>query len=870
MNIASLTRVALAAALSLLCPLPGVGQWSDDFSGGTAALPATWQGDLAHFVVDPAGRLRLAAPAAGQSILHTRLPYRESMRWEFFLHLDFPPSATNTAGILLWGDQPDPSTATGHYLEVGENGSADALRLYRIEKGARNLLASGTTGAMAGNSPMARVRLDRDAGGQWTLWADYTGGTALKQEFSVHDPLAPGDSAHFALRCVYTATRTDKFYFDDLAVRPLLPDTEPPKLVSLEVIDSQEVRLLFDEDLEGGAASDPSRYRLHPGEREPALAEWKPGIPREVRLVWDQVFAPFGPYTVRIDGMADLAGNLSDTLGSSFTYLPIRAPGPGELLIHEIMADPSPAAGLPAVEYLELYNASGAVLDLQGLRVASGSSAATLTKGLLWPDSLIVLVRPEHEALFAVHGPVLGVTSLPALPNEGGRLQLLTPGGELLHEVEYHPSWHATTVKADGGWSLEMVSPALRCLRQGNWESSTDPSGGTPGRPNSVFRPEQDMEGPRLLQAWPLAADRLLLTFNERLEASPPVGAIRLEPGVTLQSLIPTTSGYGLEAVLTLPLQPGTVYRVTATLKDCLGNPGGPDAPLPTGLPERPEPGDLLLNEILFDPPVGGADFVELLNASGKVLSLESLLLGNIQPGKEDTRAVEVQALVLPGEHAVLCADTAFLRQQWPNVSPSSAHQVTLPSWPQDSGDVSLFFREGPSLTLLDRMAYREDMHFALLPDTKGVSLERIHPDAPAGMAASWHSAAEDAGFATPTQRNSQYRENAEPEEAPFTLADPVFSPNGDGDRDILLLRYRFPETGHMLSMKVFDRQGRQVKDLARELILGTEGILSWSGDSDEGSAAGPGAYILWMETWRPDGQVRRYKKAAILSLPMD
>lgn len=870
MHIASPCRVALAAAMLLLCPLAGFGQWAEDFTGGTAALPNHWQGDLAHFVVD-AGQLRLNAPAAGSSTLHTRLPFRDSMRWEFFLRLDFPPSATNAAGILIFGDTPDLASATGYLLEVGENGNADALRLFRLTQGSRQLVAGGASGSMAGNAPKARVRVERDAAGQWTLWADHGGGSAFTQAFSVQDAgPAPGDSAHFALHCLYTATRTDKFFFDDLRVGPLLPDAEAPTLLSLEVIDSQELRLLFNEDLDGAEAGDPALYRLLPDDRDPALAEWQASAPREVRLVWDMPFTPFRSYELRCAGVGDLAGNRCDTLAAPFTFLPIRSALPGELLLHEIMADPTPSAGLPAAEYLELRNVGGAVLDLEGIRVTSGSATATLPETLLWPDSLLLLVRPEHVALFEAYGTVLGVPSLPALPNDGGRLQLLSAGGQVLHEVEYTPSWHATNVKADGGWSLEMVSPALRCLRSGNWESSTDPTGGTPGRPNSVFREALDLDGPRLLQVWPLAPDRLLLTFDERLEATPPTGAITLDPSVPVTDLVISASGYEAETVLALPLQPATVYRVSATPADCLGHTGGPQEPLPVGLPEKPEPGDLLLNEILFDPPVGGSDFVELWNVSDKVIALQGLLLGNIRPGKEDTRPVELRALCLPGEHAVFTSDTAFLRKQWPDASERSLHELTLPTWPADSGDVSLFLVDGPASQLLDRMAYHEDQHYALLPDTKGVSLERIREDAPAGMAASWHSAAEDAGHATPTRRNSQYREGPEEVEEPFTLVDPVFSPDGDGVRDVLLLHYRFPEAGQMLNMKVFDRQGRPVKDLARELFLGTEGILTWSGDTGQGGAAGPGAYILWMETWRPDGQVRRYRKAAVLSLPAD
>ena len=50
-------------------------------------------------------------------------------------------------------------------------------------------------------------------------------------------------------------------------------------------------------------------------------------------------------------------------------------------------------------------------------------------------------------------------------------------------------------------------------------------------------------------------------------------------------------------------------------------------------------------------------------------------------------------------------------------------------------------------------------MHNKLLNDFKGVSLERINPSMPTNQSSTWQSAAQAAGFATPTYRNSQYSE---------------------------------------------------------------------------------------------------------------
>ncbi len=52
---------------------------------------------------------------------------------------------------------------------------------------------------------------------------------------------------------------------------------------------------------------------------------------------------------------------------------------------------------------------------------------------------------------------------------------------------------------------------------------------------------------------------------------------------------------------------------------------------------------------------------------------------------------------------------------------------------------------------LSDHFAYREQMHFDLLKDKEGVSLERLSPDGASDDPRNWHSAASAVGYATPT-----------------------------------------------------------------------------------------------------------------------
>jgi hypothetical protein len=863
------------ASFSLVCgfaPLPAFGQWMEDFSDGDITQGTLWQGDLTDFVVNGDLELQLMAPAAGQSQLFTYQPILDSARWTFYIRLDFSPSNTNQLGLILFADTADLASANGYYLEVGETGSADALRFFRLSAGQKTLLASGTSGAMGGTTAMVRGRMERDVTGNWQFFADYTGGFDLQPEFTVVDDAhLPGANAVFGPVCIYTSTRTDKFFFDDFAIEPLLPDVTPPALLQVDIIDSQEIKLLFSEPIQQSEAEDPDSYRLQPGNNPPSLAIWNTTLPAEVRLIWTDPFASMTTYTVKAFGLKDVDGNKADSLAGSFTYIFARPPMPGELLINEIMPDPNPPAGLPDAEFMELYNASGITLLLEGTRIATSSSDIALPPVILLPDSFLILCRPEHVGLFSPFGTTLGVTSLPTLPNEGTQLKLFSKDGALLQDIPYTTSWHATTAKRDGGWSLELVSPGQQCARTGNWANSIDPSGGTPGRRNSVYEVRVDSTGPRLQRVWPDSANRLILTFDEQLQSPGDVSWVSLSPSLPISAVLVRQSGYELEVELGSPLLSGTVYtlRPHSTLLDCVGNPYTSAQSFVVGLPEMPTPGDLLLNEILFNPPTGGSDFVELYNVSNKIFALQDMLLANLVPGKEETRPISIEALCFPGDHAVLTADTAFIRSWWPDADAKLLFQITMPAFLNDSGNVSLFYQEGPDQILLDRMDYKEDMHNTLLSDVQGVSLERLSPSESASDADNWQSAAEDVGFATPTQRNSQYLEITEGD-GPFQLQDQTFSPDGDGVVDQLVIRYQFDEPGTILNLKVFDRQGRLVKDLANTQYLGREGLITWNGDTDEGRVAWIGAYIIWFETFNLNGKVKQYKKAVFLAQTLD
>ena len=79
---------------------------------------------------------------------------------------------------------------------------------------------------------------------------------------------------------------------------------------------------------------------------------------------------------------------------------------------------------------------------------------------------------------------------------------------------------------------------------------------------------------------------------------------------------------------------------------------------------------------------------------------------------------------------------------------------TALPSMPDDRGHLVLLNRE---LNLIDEVSYNEEMHFPLLADKEGISLEKVRPEISSTEKSSWHSASESSGWGTPGAENSVF-----------------------------------------------------------------------------------------------------------------
>ena len=371
-------------------------QLQDNFSDGNFSSDPEWFGDTERFIVS-AEELQLsdgAPESSNTSFLSLGAPTSidAATIWEFYVRLEFSPSSSNFARIYLNATNADlTASQNSYYVQVGGiSGSTDALELVRQDGSDRTVLIGGVAGAVGSDPAIASVRVTRSTSGNWELWADYTGGTDYELQGSATDATYTGGN-FFGFYCKYTSTRNESMFFDNVLVDPLFEDTVIPQLVEAVALAADEVEVRFSEPISVSSASSTSNYSIDNSIGNPVDATPDSGDPSIILLQLSSALTSMQDYVLTIDNINDLSGNNSNMQTASFTFVETVDAQPDDIIVSEIMADPSPQVGLPNTEFVELYNRSDKAIQLDNYGLASGGSPERLPSYLFLPGSYVVI-----------------------------------------------------------------------------------------------------------------------------------------------------------------------------------------------------------------------------------------------------------------------------------------------------------------------------------------------------------------------------------------------------------------------------------------------------------------------------------------------
>ena len=492
--------------LSLCC----MAQLKDDFSDGDFDINPQWSGDISSFKVS-GEKLQLDDSGTGIAYLSTGNQAISDASWEFTVELDFNPSARNLCRIYLVSDYPNlTSELQGYYVRIG--GQQDEISLYRQDISEHIRIIDGPDGMLDLSRVEISVKVIRDDVGNWELMARQLSQPEYVLLGQVLDDKY-GSSHYFGFYCHFTNSRSDGFYLDNVSVKgTALPDHQPPKMVSLEPLNNQILQIVLDEPIKVPVLT----QLTIPGFGEAT------GVKLTGYNTWQVFFAKRFEhgisYTLEVANIQDMSGN-SASLTSQFKFWATGFPMEHDVIISEMMADPSPPLQLPEAEYLEIFNRSDSAFNLLGWSLSDASQKVKLPGFMLPPESYLVLTHEQHLQQYPDELKVLGLPSWPTLNNTDDLVMLSDSTGQLIHRVAYDNSWYRSNLKQHGGWSLEMIDTRFPCSESQNWTASISNTGGSPGKMNSVNTDNPDLTPPLITSTLAIDATKFQMQFDQALSS---------------------------------------------------------------------------------------------------------------------------------------------------------------------------------------------------------------------------------------------------------------------------------------------------------------------------------------------------------------
>ena len=533
-----------------------------------------------------------------------------------------------------------------------------------------------------------------------------------------------------------------------------------------------------------------------------------------------------------------------------------------QVFINEIMYGPVS----PNKEWYELYNSGAVPVNIQNWKwrdAATSNPIRTITTSSVEiPANSFVLVCEDTANVRTVFPGISGIlvqsVGWNALNNSGNEnLVVYNSTGSTVDSLTYTNSWGGSS----GGYSLEKRIPTGPTNNQANWGTSIDLNFATPNRQNSLTPKPYDLllKSFTISPLFPVAGQPLDMNFvikNTGINTANNF-SLNLYNDVNFDSVAQNNELITSKPYASLVSNDSLIYDysiadIDTGLKqyiakviytednDTLNNKIIKQVNVSSS---GSGTGGIVINEIMYDPLTNESEWIEIYNASGQTVNLKNWKY------KESSTTITLSSTDLimnPGDYFILAHDTSILNNFGYLRNLQSNQYIKF------SSSMSLT-NTGETITItdslnntIDAVTYDPDWNNPNLPDTKGISLERINPGFASNDRSNWSSCAKPVG-GTPGLVNSIYTQNIV-SSSTVTISPNPFSPDGDGYEDFALIKYKLNVPFAQMRVKVYDIKGRLVKTLANNSVTGSEGTIIFNGFDDSNQKLRIGIYILLIE----------------------
>jgi len=768
--------------------------------------------------------------------------------------------ATEQFCLFLISDKSDITTSNGYAIGINIIGGDNLLKLCRMEAG-KAMSEVIQTDLVWKPGLLLEVEVSHEYGlwkvrykeGTSTTWSKAITGSEKLINFSFSD---------IGLYYKFNTTHGGQIWIDDVSMGF---ENRAPAVHEVRSAGRDQILLLFTEPMLQDVLLQSDNYMVKTSSGTAVSVMSVRKAAGDTAGVYLQLgdFSQMSMHLM-IENLVDLEGMALSNKAFDFTFIPTAQLG--DVVFNELMADPTPVVKLPNAEYIELKNTSGFPINLKNWILEVNGKQKLLSDKILEGGDYLILCGTGGDAIFGNYGICIEVSGL-SLANDGVNLKLFSAATALIDSFNYKPALHRKEF-SDGGYSLERIDPLRMCGPDSNWGTTITENGGTPGTENSLLRDNQDNLSPTISSAIVINPGLLEVCISEMPD-------MNLISGV-LFSFLPSLPApdsilfdqIHLKYSICFPkgaLKNGVIYDLVVNgLVDACGNKS------PVAQQEFwyyiPKQGDLLINEVLFNPFSGGVDFVEICNRSGKKVELGEVYLcsrDDDQKIKSIYPLSDKSEIMLDMQYATFTSDSDALLKNYYSACPECIFEMKkFPVYNLDEGCVVLLNKD---LEIIDEFCYLESMHHPMISDVKGISLERNSFSKPSNDPSNWHSSSATVGFATPGYQNSTA--GLIPETSDIVTFNPkIFSPNDDGINDRFLIKLAAGETGLIANIRIYNESGLEIRRLANNLMIGSQDVIEWDGTTGNHQKAGLGIYIIHVELFGLQSGKRQFKSVCVLT----
>lgn len=299
-----------------------------------------------------------------------------------------------------------------------------------------------------------------------------------------------------------------------------------------------------------------------------------------------------------------------------------------------------------------------------------------------------------------------------------------------------------------------------------------------------------------------------------------------------------------------------------ASISDSGGTPGNINSMMNI---QPANPLSIVINEIMYEPLTGFAEYVEIYNNSPDSINLTGWKI--IEGGNKSFLLSSKTKYLKSGEYFVVSSDSSILflypylqeSEFLNNLKIFNTSDLSL----SNSGDIVIL--QDILGNNIDSVAYQTKWHNPEIDDSKGRSLERINPSLNSNDNRNWSTSVNPLG-GTPLLQNSVYIKKVFTS-SKIEISPNPFSPDNDGFEDFTIILYQLPiETSH-IRIRIFDSVGRLVRTLADNEPSASSGSIIFDGYDDNKQPLRIGIYIVLLEAInQQNGVVEKIKKPVVIA----